>query len=311
MTGGPRPCPVCGAEQATPLDGQRVSTTDGSLELFARLTIVQCGNCGTKFSDRSPSADELAGFYARYRGDDQSSGEERPGDADEIVGSSRAISHVSLLSQYAGRLEKVLEIGPGFGHTLMLARAYLGAEVYAFEPDRDAAEFLEGNGIPNERAMFDATTSTRFGSDFDAVIASMVVEHAAEPVAFLAEMSAALRPGGYLLVEVPNYADSLFDYRYADNAHLFFPAPDTLRLAAERAGYEALVCKAAGPRWAGDPGGARQEEALAAIPGGSTGRRVRRKLRTRLGAPPFWVEDLLFREDGNTVKAVFRRPAGG
>lgn len=301
---------MCGCDRARTLGAPRVSTTDGGLGLFAKLTIVQCEGCGTKFTDEAPTSAELGDFYASYRGADGSSAERAPGDAGEIIRSGRALSHVSLISQHADGVERVLEIGPGFGQTLLLARAYLGADVYAFEPDGDAAAFLDENGIPNEPAMFDEANGARFGADFDAVIASMVVEHSADPVTFLAAMREVLRPGGVLLVEVPNYADALFEFRYADNAHLFFPAPDTLRLAAERAGYETVICKASGPRWGGDPGQARDEAALAAIPKGRFGPRLRRKARERLGEPPFWVEDLVFREEGNTVKGVFRRPAG-
>lgn len=301
-----RPCPVCAAQQASIVDAQRLSGPAASLTLFAGMHVVQCAECATKFTDSAPSPLELADFYTSYRGQGRASAEHAPLSVEDMLASTRAVSHLSLLSQHHPRFAaggaRLLEIGPGFGQTLLLARVYFDADVVAFEPDHEAAQFLVANHVANYASLFDEQTSSALGHSFDAVIASMVIEHVADPVGFLRLIRSVLLPGGVIVCEVPNYADELFSFRNSDDAHLFFPTPETLELAARMAGLTTLSCKACGPRWAGDPAAAAQNRRFSQLPRGS---RARRFLRSLVPGPTIWVEDLLFRPHGNTVKAVF------
>jgi len=70
---------------------------------------------------------------------------------------------------------------------------------------------------------------------FDSVSLVYVLEHMPDPVAELARLRGLLKPGGTLLVMVPDFAQSPFDLAVVDHCGHFFPA--TLSYAAQLAGF--------------------------------------------------------------------------
>jgi glycosyltransferase involved in cell wall biosynthesis/SAM-dependent methyltransferase len=96
------------------------------------------------------------------------------------------------------------------------------------------------------------------GSGFDVVIAGDVIEHLAKPADALRAMSAVLRPGGQLLLSVPNFghwyprlrvAFGAFGYDrrgILDDTHLRFFTRSTLRRLVRTAGFDVLEESATG-----------------------------------------------------------------
>ena len=90
------------------------------------------------------------------------------------------------------------------------------------------------------------------GTGFDVVIAGDIIEHLAKPGDALKEMRRVLRPGGQLILSVPNFghwyprfrvAFGLFGYDrrgVLDNTHLRFFTRSTLRRSVRRAGFDIL-----------------------------------------------------------------------
>jgi 2-polyprenyl-3-methyl-5-hydroxy-6-metoxy-1,4-benzoquinol methylase len=96
------------------------------------------------------------------------------------------------------------------------------------------------------------------GAGFDVVIAGDVIEHLAKPADALRAMSAVLRPGGQLLLSVPNFghwyprlriAVGAFGYDrrgILDDTHLRFFTRSTLRRLVRTAGFDVLQETATG-----------------------------------------------------------------
>lgn len=97
---------------------------------------------------------------------------------------------------------QVLEIGVGFGHFLKAA-SLAGHSVSGIELNASAAARVRALGF--KVFEFDlATLSEQIKTPFDAVCAFQVLEHVSDPRGLLEGMLNVLRPGGQLILSVPN-----------------------------------------------------------------------------------------------------------
>jgi SAM-dependent methyltransferase len=107
-----------------------------------------------------------------------------------------------LFRRYVGGPgRRVLDVGCRAG---ALTRAYLeGNSVVGVDVDREALDEAAKLGI--ETVWADAQRRLPFGNEtFDVVVAGEVLEHLAEPRAFVGEAFRVLRPGGTFVGSVPN-----------------------------------------------------------------------------------------------------------
>jgi len=158
-------------------------------------------------------------------------------------------SHTWALRE-AGRLAgplRLLDVGAGEGHVTQAIRESRTepVEAVAVEPTAVA-------GGPLEAVADRWTTSLESlpEQDFDLALVLDVIEHVAEPTAFLAQVASRLRPGGTALISVPNVAHwsvraalaaGRFDYAdrgILDRTHLRFFTARTLRETIRGAGLE-------------------------------------------------------------------------
>jgi SAM-dependent methyltransferase len=140
----------------------------------------------------------------------------------------------------------LLDVGCSSGAFLASARK-LGCRVQGVEPAARAAASARAQGID----VFNGTLeAARFpDARFDAATLFEVIEHLVAPVDLLREICRVLRPGGVLLVGTGN-ADSWtvrqlgghWDYFSIDRhgGHISFFNPGSMRLAAQRAGFETI-----------------------------------------------------------------------
>ena len=141
---------------------------------------------------------------------------------------------------------KLLDVGCSSGAFLESARK-LGCAVHGVEPATRAAESARSQGLD----VFNGTLeAARFpDTSFDAATLFEVIEHLVAPIDLLREIHRVLRPGGVLLVGTGN-ADSWtvrtlgarWDYFSIDRhgGHISFFNPGSMRLAAQRAGFETI-----------------------------------------------------------------------
>jgi 2-polyprenyl-3-methyl-5-hydroxy-6-metoxy-1,4-benzoquinol methylase len=165
-------------------------------------------------------------------------------------------SHAEILAMMAKLPpSRVLDLGCSGGLLAERARAIghtvVGVDFYEIPGVRDRVdEFYQADlsdGIPPE-----------VGDGFDVIIAGDVIEHLAKPGKALAEMRQALRPGGQIMLSVPNFGHwyprgrttlGVFGYDrrgILDETHLRFFTRATLRRLVRNCGFDILEERSTG-----------------------------------------------------------------
>lgn len=102
--------------------------------------------------------------------------------------------------------KKVLEIGSGSGSFIVLARETLGLEVEGLEQNAKAIAESIRRGLMVRKTTVEEM-ARQFPASYDAICSFQVLEHVQKPRQFLEACCTLLRPGGLLLLGLPN-ADS-------------------------------------------------------------------------------------------------------
>ncbi|UCE85852.1 MAG: class I SAM-dependent methyltransferase [Deltaproteobacteria bacterium] len=221
------PCPVCDARRVRPrfeIEG-----------LVGR--IVVCVECGLGRLAPLPTDAEIAALYpSAYYG---ATGQKFEGPVEAVVRLVGA-RHVRFLARGLPAGARVLDLGCGRG-VLLAALADRGLEVHGVEMNADAAHGADPRAeIRIAPRLRDAEYPAAF---FDEVIVWHVLEHLRDPRGTLEEIRRILRPGGRLVLAVPNFSSA--QARWAGAAwfhldvprHLYHFPVSALRRLLGRTGY--------------------------------------------------------------------------
>lgn len=147
---------------------------------------------------------------------------------------------------------RFLDVGCGSGEVLLVARER-GWEVAGAEPVEQSAEIARDRGLDVRTALLqDSGLET---GAWDVVSAFHVLEHITDGQAFLRLLATYAKPGGLVVVEMPNW--SSYDRMRKGAAwpgvrpleHVAHYGPATLRRAMERAGLEPVTVRTMGFLW--------------------------------------------------------------
>ncbi len=99
--------------------------------------------------------------------------------------------------------ERILEIGCGSGHFMALAKEEAGLSLEGLEQNTEAINQAVQRGLRvREAAAEDAAKQSP--ASYDAICSFQVLEHVSKPKEFLDACCTLLRPGGILILAVPN-----------------------------------------------------------------------------------------------------------
>ncbi len=214
-------CNLCGRSDAKLLFTAKdinYKTTD---ETFS---VVQCGACGFVYINPQPEQSELTAFYPDtyrpYR--------------DKTTIAYRAPESPS---------KYILDIGSGPGSFLAeLHEKDPSIALFGVDFDKRAVETGRLRGFPIfHGSLLEARYAAAF---FDEAHMSHLLEHVLSPLETLQETARILKPGGKLIITIPNFASfsrMLFGkYWYHLDAprHLYHFTPRTLGTMLEKAGFK-------------------------------------------------------------------------
>jgi 2-polyprenyl-3-methyl-5-hydroxy-6-metoxy-1,4-benzoquinol methylase len=131
---------------------------------------------------------------------------------------------------------RVLEIGCSLGWAGGRLKAQ-GAQVWALEPDPEQAAYAQQHfGLTVFPGRFEDAAFDEL--QFDLILASHVIEHFPEPLAFLRRVRTHAHGDTWLFLETPNLlATKVSHRRMFSPAHNFYFAPQTLSWLLAKAGW--------------------------------------------------------------------------
>lgn len=162
--------------------------------LRSRYLLLRCLDCGTA-STAGTAPPELyeTGVYE--------SGTTRFAAAVEAVRRLYERQRLVILRRTVRGPARVLDAGAGQGRFVLAARQ-AGYDAEGFEPSASGVQRAAARGIELQRAGLDDADIAP--ASFDAATLSHVLEHLGDPGAALDRVATWLRPGGALLIGVPN-----------------------------------------------------------------------------------------------------------
>lgn len=226
-------CDLCGADDAEPilqLHDRMFETTEETFQL------VRCTRCGLLYLNPRPTLEDVGRYYR----DDYAPFARRGLSA--RVKSLTFRREVAELWSMLAPPARVIDIGCATGELLQAVRARGNLNVLGIEPNSDAA------AIARKRWQLDVFTGTLEtaalpAASIDVALLSHTAEHLPSPSTTLAELNRLLKPGGTVVLWVPNAASFAalvlgeWWIGYDAPRHSFTFTPATLAQLLQRQGF--------------------------------------------------------------------------
>jgi SAM-dependent methyltransferase len=222
---------------SAPVDASVDASTVGSIRAdIVAPAIAVCRKCGLGWQPRPPTARSLEEAYAGLA-DRTYVAEE----ANRIRTAALAAWLVARSGAPAGGA--VLDVGCSAGY-FVEAALRRGFDARGLEPSEWLCERARARVGADRVVHATFEKAPLRPASFDVVTMWDVLEHAIDPVAFLARAREALRPGGLVVLDVPardTWTARLLGPRWPLllPEHLFYFSRASLRIALEAAGFEA------------------------------------------------------------------------
>jgi SAM-dependent methyltransferase len=240
-------CPICGSEDTT------LYRTDlADLEYFVipprQFALQKCEDCGSEFLNPRPLESELPPFYP----DDYHAYNENHGGVARLLVQFRARSRAKL---YGGliptRPGRIFDVGTGDCRHFDELRRFLDVECAGIEIQPDIAAKGRARGYD----VLDGTLETAELADqagrYDIVSMNHVLEHVVYPHIMLERARDLLRPGGYIIGQLPtvsSWENKLFGHSwggYHYPRHLQIPSKTGLSGLLEDVGFSSVTIRSA------------------------------------------------------------------
>ena len=151
-----------------------------------------------------------------------------------------AIERLDKIKHILHPSSKILDAGSSSGEFVYLAKKQ-GHNAFGLEANIPYAEFSQKTlNIDVTNAAF---SEYKDGNDFDCITLFHVLEHLEHPKRDLIHLSLCLKPGGFIVIEVPNIAyNNMALHHKWHPGHLYSYTAATLNALFETLGFAAIEC---------------------------------------------------------------------
>lgn len=192
-------CPVCGGADVAPVVTVKDYTVTG--ESFA---VWHCRHCTFRFTQDMPAEKEIGRYY--QSADYISHSETKQGLINTLYHYVRKITlqgKRKLIEKASGKTKgMLLDIGAGTGSFLNVMKQN-GWDVKGLEPDENARQ--KGKELYNVSLESIEVFYTLPARSFDVITMWHVLEHVHDLHDYIQQLKKLIKPGGKLLIAVPNY----------------------------------------------------------------------------------------------------------
>lgn len=236
-------CPVCNNTEIV-----RFITCSDHLVSGEEFSLSRCSSCNFLFTNDYPSEADSARYYESEDYISHSDSSLSLFDkAYQEVRSHMLKKKKNLVIKSTGlRTGKIMDIGSGTGHFLSVMKAS-GWQTEGIEINDKARDYARENlnidtNPPDKTALFP-------DNSFDCITLWHVLEHFHDPFRYMAEIKRLLKPGGILLVALPNCsscdASHYGKYWAAFDVprHLWHFDPDTFNTFSGKTGFKSVLAK--------------------------------------------------------------------
>ena len=220
-------CPLCGQKSLSAYKNKKARRAENN----GAGRLDKCASCGLVFQNPVPG--DLSSFYDGYRGEE---GKRFLAGVEAVVKFFRRRRARAVNRLYDGP-GRVLDIGCGRGQMLRELKAR-GWECFGTEFPGQASGDLPFTVYEGELAELKLSARS-----FDAVTLWHVFEHLKDPFSALEEIDRILKPGGFLVISVPNI-ESLQAKVFGRNwihldlpRHIYHFSPWSLSGALQKKGF--------------------------------------------------------------------------
>ncbi len=190
-------CPVCGANSFKEV--YKAPYFRGNHELFL---IQECNDCHLWLTSPRPGDDELGAYYET--GEYISHNDKKEGVVDYLYHAVRNISlkrKLSLINEVNGKVGSLMDFGAGTGHFAGVAKNG-GWSVTGVEPSEEARSVAKNaNGLD----LIDPEKMVWGDADFNVITLWHVLEHLPNLSDHMSRFARAVKPGGAIIIAVPNH----------------------------------------------------------------------------------------------------------
>lgn len=220
-------CPLCGAP-----DSSDVLTVHG-------VVYAECMGCTHLYSRLAPATQAVQKLYELQDGATAASSQSKIYLDDELfirrtslIGRPKVDFVTAVIGSCAGEW---LDVGCGTGEVLSAA-AQAGWRTRGIEADARFVQFARQRGIEVDQAFVTQDTSGSLMRHASVVSLFNVIEHIEDPASLLAAIAKGVRPGTWLVVEVPRHPSlsSLSNLLYPDMSARHICPPDHLHVFTDK-----------------------------------------------------------------------------
>lgn len=238
-------CPACGSEDIRFL--RQVTDYSISGETFP---LYHCAACTLHFTQDVPTAEKIGPYYEAPHYVSHS-------DTDkgiinrlyQLVKKRTIREKVRLIDKLSAKKGRLLDIGCGTGSFLAAVKEDEW-DVYGLEPDAQARSLAEKK--TRQKLGSNEEIYTLAAGTFDVITLWHVLEHVHDLQGYVKRFQALLKPGGVLIIAVPNYTSSdakrygKYWAAYDVPRHLYHFSPKSIVALLERNGFKKEAIR---PMW--------------------------------------------------------------